>query len=176
MARRSKQQVDDWQPSTDFEPFFRREHPRLLALGVTLIGDRELARDVVQESLMRAYVAWGQVSELERPGAWVRRVLINLCTDVARRRGRERAALARSGPQASMNVLDPVDSELWRAVRLLPRLQRGAVVLHYLDDLSVAETADVLGVSAGTVKSSLSRARSALAPSLQPLLLGQEAR
>ena len=75
-----------------------------------------------------------------------------------------------------MNVLDPVDSDLWRAVRRLPRLQRGAVVLHYIDDLSVAETADVLGVSAGSVKSSLSRARSALAPSLQPLLLGQEAR
>ena len=176
VPRISKQQVDDREPSSDFELFFRRAHSRLLALAATLIGDRDSARDVVQESMMRAYVAWEQVSGLERPGAWVRRVLINLCTDVARRRSRERAALARSEHEAPMTVLDAVDSELWRSVRRLPRLQRGAVVLHYLDDLSVAEKADVLGVSSGSVKSSLSRARSALAPSLQRLLLGEEAR
>ena len=114
---------------------------------------------------MRAYVAWERVSGLERPGAWVRRVLINLCTDVTRRRSRERAALARSEHDAPMTVLDAIDSELWRSVRRLPRPQRGAVMLHYLDNLSVAENADVLGVSSGSVKSSLSRARSALAPS-----------
>ena len=67
MPRRSKQEVDDREPSTDFEFFFRREHPRLLAMAATLIGDRDLARDVVQESMMRAHVAWEQVSGLERP-------------------------------------------------------------------------------------------------------------
>ena len=83
MPRRSKQEVDDREPSTDFELFFRREHPRLIGMAATLIGDRDLTRDVVQESMMRAYVAWEQVSGPERPGAWVRRVLINLCTGPA---------------------------------------------------------------------------------------------
>jgi RNA polymerase sigma-70 factor (ECF subfamily) len=145
----------------------------LLALGATMIGDRELARDVVQEALLRAHLAWPEVARLDRPGAWVRRVLINLCIDATRRRGRERIALARSDQSAVVFAPDPIESEFWRAVRGLPKLQRGAVALHYVDDLSVTEVAEVLGVSGGTVKSSLSRARSSLAPSLRSMLPGE---
>jgi len=72
-----------------------------------------------------------------------------------------------------INAPDPVESEFWRAVRGLPKLQRRAVALHYLEDLSVAEAAEVLGVSIGTVKTSLSRARSSLAPSLRSMLPGE---
>jgi RNA polymerase sigma-70 factor (ECF subfamily) len=172
MPERTKR-VADRALATDFEAFFRREHPQLLALGATMVGDREIARDVVQESLLRAHLAWAEVAGLERPGAWVRRVLINLCTDVTRRRGREWKALARSEQESMMNLPDPVESELWRAVRALPRLQRGVVALHYVDDLPVAEVAQVLGVSIGTVKTSLSRARSSLAPALRVLLPGE---
>ena len=171
MPQRSKRTAGE--ALSEFEAFFRREHPRLLALGVTMVGDREVARDVVQESLLRAYLAWTEVAALERPGAWVRRVLINLCTDITRRRGLERVALARSEPEPATQLPDPVPPELWRAVRGLPKLQRGAVALHYVDDLSVAEVAEVLGVSIGTVKTSLSRARSSLAPSLRSMLPGE---
>ena len=51
-------------------------------------------------------------------------------------------------------------------MRELPKLQRAVVALHYVDDMSVADVADVLGVSAGTVKTSLMRARTTLAPTL----------
>ena len=74
-----------------------------------------------------------------------------------------------------MHLPDPVESGFWRAVRGLPKLQRGVVALHYVDDLSVAEVADVLGVSIGTVKTSLSRARSSLAPALRSMLPGEVA-
>jgi RNA polymerase sigma-70 factor, ECF subfamily len=172
MPQRAKRAVDTTS-TADFEAFFRREHPRLHVLGTTMVGDRELARDLVQESLLRAHLSWVEVAELERPGAWVRRVLINLCTDVTRRRGREWKALARSERECTVHLPDPIESELWRAVRGLPRLQRGAVALHYVDDLSVAEVAEVLGVSIGSVKTSLSRARSSLAPALRALLPGE---
>lgn len=166
---RTVKQNDEVAPAPDFDGFFRVEHPRLLALAVTMVGDRELARDVVQEALLRAYSGWTAISALERPGAWVRRAVINLCIDVGRRRGRERIALARAPREGVSAAIDPAEAALWNAVRQLPRLQRGVVALHYVDDLSLAEVAEVLGVSTGAVKTSLSRARSALAPALRSL-------
>ena len=151
----------------DFESFFRQEYPRLLTVAVAFVGDREVARELVQESLLRAFNAWSEIVRLERPGGWTRRVLVNLCIDVHRRRGREQRALARSAPASSAAQSADLPSPVfWNAVRDLPRLQRSVVVLHYVDDLSVAEVAKVLGVSPGSVKTSLSRARSSLAPML----------
>jgi RNA polymerase sigma-70 factor (ECF subfamily) len=150
----------------EFEPFFRREHPRLLATAVALVGDREVARELAQEALLRTYNVWTKVSGLERPGAWTRRVLVNMCTDVHRRRGLEQRALALASD--SPLVASPVlpSTAFWDAVRALPKLQRAVVALHYVDDLPVAEVADVLGVAVGTVKTSLMRARTSLALTL----------
>ncbi len=150
----------------EFEPFFRREHPRLLATATALVGDREVARELVQEALLRTYDAWAQVHGLERPGGWTRRVLVNLCTDLHRRRGSEQRALALVPPAGTAPSPSLPSTQFWDAVRQLPTLQRAVVALHYVDDLAIAEVADVLGVSAGTVKTSLSRARTALAPAL----------
>jgi RNA polymerase sigma-70 factor (ECF subfamily) len=150
----------------EFEPFFRQEYPRLLATAVALVGDREVARELVQEALLRAYNAWAKVSGLERPGGWTRRVLVNMCTDVHRRRGHEQRALALVPTSPTIDSPSVPSTSFWDAVRQLPRLQRAAVALHYVDDMSVAEVADVLGVSPGTVKTSLARARTSLAPTL----------
>lgn len=150
----------------DFEMFFRREHPRLLTLAVALVGDREIARELVQESLLRAFNSWPKVARLERPGGWTRRVLVNLCVDLHRRRGRERRALERSVPVSTFESPDLTSAMFWESVRRLPRLQRSVVVLHYVDDLSVMEVSEVLGVTSGSVKTSLSRARASLAPAL----------
>jgi RNA polymerase sigma-70 factor (ECF subfamily) len=150
----------------DFESYFRREHPRLLATAVALVGDREVARELVQEALLRTFNAWAKISRLERPGGWTRRVLVNLCTDVHRRRGSEQRALSLVSPSPVVESPALPSTAFWNAVRALPKLQRAVVALHYVDDLSVAEVADVLGVSSGTVKTSLMRARTALAPTL----------
>jgi RNA polymerase sigma-70 factor, ECF subfamily len=157
----------------DFESFFRREHPRLLALAVALVGDREVARELVQESLLRAFSSWPKIVQLERPGGWTRRVLVNLCVDIHRRRGRERRAFERSASVSAIESPELPSADFWESVRRLPRLQRSVVVLHYVDDLSVMEVAEVLGVSSGSVKTSLSRARASLAPSLTAHVRGE---
>ena len=69
-----------------FTSMFRREYPRLVALGLALTGDRATACDLAQEAFVRAYRSWDRVEGHEAPSAWLRRVLINLAVDVRRPR------------------------------------------------------------------------------------------
>ncbi|MCU1390483.1 MAG: putative polymerase subfamily sigma factor [Ilumatobacteraceae bacterium] len=154
-----------------FDLFYAAELPSLLALAAALLSNREAARDIVQETLLRVYREWSRVSRLDRPGGWARRVLINLATDVHRRRQREVRALTRLS--SSELVFDEPDvDEFWRFVRDLPNRQRAAVALRYVEDLSVEAIAEVLEVSAGTVTKSLFMARQTLAARL----MAEEAR
>ena len=147
----------------EFEEFFRTEHPRLVGIALALCGDLDGARDAAQEALLRAYRDWERVAALDVPSAWVRRVLVNLAIDTRRRRRRDLRLVGRLGAAAepAPHAL-PELSPTWTAVRALPDRQRAAVVLRYVDDLSVPEIAEVLGVSEGTVKSSLHAARATL--------------
>ena len=84
------------------------------------------------------------------PGLWVRRISINLSIDVRRRDGRERALRARLSKQvAPMATTEPRVDEFWCAVRMLPKRQMAAVALRYVDDLSVDEIGEILGVAQG---------------------------
>ncbi len=150
-----------------FDDFFRSEYPRLVPMVHALLGDRGRAEDVAQEALAAAQQAWPTVSRYERPGAWVRRVALNRASNVRRRRGREVVALRRVAT-GTEHVDAPVtgDERLWQLVRELPEQQRFAVVLYYVEDRSVAEVADILQCSEGSVKTHLSRARTALARAL----------
>ena len=150
-----------------FEHFFRDEYPRLVPMLHALTGDRQRAEDLAQEALAKAQRDWERVRSLDRPGAWVRRVALNASSNVRRRRGREIAALQRlASVPAAGEVPAAADPELWRLVRRLPEQQRWAVALHYVEDRPVAEVANVLGCSEGTVKTHLSRARATLARQL----------
>lgn len=151
-----------------FESMFRREHPRLVALGLALTGDRETARELAQDALAKAYLAWSTVGSYERPGAWLRRVVVNQAIDVHRRRSSERDAWQRVGPGQPVEpeASEPASSAWWRAVRDLPERQRTAVALHYVDEYSIAEIADVMNIRPGTVKATLSHARRSLAAAL----------
>ncbi|WBB99779.1 MULTISPECIES: SigE family RNA polymerase sigma factor [unclassified Solwaraspora] len=140
---------------------------RLVVQLYAVTGDLGEAQETVQEAFVRALLAPHRFAELDNPEAWLRRVAVN----VARSRHRRRAVLARLLPRLAA----PVDTErliadssaehvaLMRALRQLPAGQRHAIALHYLADLPVAEVADALGVTEGTVKSRLSRGRTALA-------------
>ena len=154
-----------------FERFYRDEHPRLVGLALTFVPDHHAAKDLVQEAFIRTYRHWSDVSAMERPGAWTRRVLVNLCIDGARRRRREAEVNRRAGsepsPEPVAQGLDPTSSAFWAAAAELPELQRSTLALHYVDDLSIAEIADVLSVHTGTVKTSLFRARRRLARLLE---------
>lgn len=155
-----------------FESFFVAQHPRLVAIALGWCGDADAAREVAQEALTRALRDWDRVCQLDVPAAWVRRVTINLLIDRTRRQGRERALVERLGVPGSVPAPDVADLQWWEAVRSLPDRQRTVIVLHYLEELSVAEVADVMEIAPGTVKATLSQARDAL----RRILVGEEQR
>ncbi|MEY2553548.1 MAG: polymerase sigma-70 factor, subfamily [Ilumatobacteraceae bacterium] len=157
------------EPSTgaaNFERLYRQELSTLIALAVSMTGSRELGADLAHEALARAYRDWRTVGSLERPGAWLRRVLINLTIDAHRRRARETLALARLDPHPVMFPGESVSDTFWAAVRALPERQRAAIALYYVEDLGIGEIADILDIAPGTVKTSLFMARRSLAVSL----------
>ena len=152
--------------TANFERLYRQDLSALIALATTLTGNRDAGADLAHEAMARAYRDWRTVGSLDRPGAWIRRVVINLAIDAHRRRSREAVALSRLDPHPIAASSEAVDVVFWAAVRALPERQRAAVTLYYVEDLAVAEIAEILGVAAGTVKTSLFMARRSLASSL----------
>jgi RNA polymerase sigma-70 factor (ECF subfamily) len=152
----------------DFDSFYRREYRAVRAVAWTLTGSGPAAEDVAQEAFLRAHQRWSQVSTYDEPGAWVRRVAINLATSTLRRRAREAAALVRlAGRRPDDWQLPDADHEFWAAVRSLPRQQARVVALHYYEDLPVADIAVVLELAKGTVKAHLHKGRASLARRLR---------
>jgi RNA polymerase sigma factor (sigma-70 family) len=149
-----------------FEAFYRAEVRVLLALAASLSGSRETGAEIAQEAMMRAFHRWDRVATLDSPGAWVRRVVINLSIDQHRRSGRERRAVARLAASAEASVESQLQGPFWTEVRALPPRQRAIVALRYVDDLDVKEIARVLNTSTGTVKKLLFVARRPLASRL----------
>lgn len=148
-----------------FDTFFRAEHQRLAALATALCGDREAGRDVAQEALTRTYREWDRVSQLERPGGWTRRVVVNLAHDHGRHLAVRRRRLSELASRiAGESVADeaPLDAEMWAAVAMLSERQRTAVALFYIGDRSISDVAEAMGVHEGTVKTTLHKARSQL--------------
>jgi RNA polymerase sigma-70 factor, ECF subfamily len=165
MVRRARRD-DARQASRAFDALYRREVGGLVALATSLTGDAGRGAELAQEALLRTFQSWDSVAQLDRPGAWTRRVLINLTIDAERRRRNEVTALMRVASAREVQPVDRESDQFWAAVRALPERQRHAVALHYLDDMSVADVAHVLEVTEGTVKTSLHMARRHLAAAL----------
>lgn len=140
--------------------FVQEESPRLLHIAWLVTGDPHLAEELVQETLERLYVKWRRL-RLEEVSAYARRVLINLKVDRWRRSRRESVTrtgeLTETVDHRNHDDLVVQRHQLVSALRTLPARERACVVLRHYADLSERETADVLGVSVGTVKSSTSR-------------------
>lgn len=137
---------------------------RLVLQLYPVTGDLGEAQDVVQEAFVKLLASPGRVSGLANPEAWLRTVAVNL----ARSRWRRGQVLQRllrriEADPSEVPGATPDHVALMAALRALPAGQREALALHYLADLSVAEVAATLQVSEGTVKSRLSRGRTALA-------------
>ncbi|MFJ5614883.1 RNA polymerase sigma factor [Micromonospora sp. NPDC093243] len=136
---------------------------RLVVQLYAVTGDLSEAQEAVQEAFTRALVAPQRFAGLDNPEAWLRRVAVNVARSRYRRRRVFEGLLRRIGPPPVVADHSPEHLTLLAALRRLPEGQRQALALHYLVDLSVDEIAATLGVSAGTVKSRLSRGRHALA-------------
>lgn len=157
-------------PRDGFDDFFRREYRPLLRLGWSLTGRHDVGEELVQDVMLTVHERWDTVGGYQSPGGFARRVLLNDAASFARRRIAERRALDRSPHEttAPEPQLPPGD-DFWSALRALPERQAQAVSLHYLEDRSVADIAEILGVATNTVKVHLHRGRLALAKTLTDL-------
>jgi RNA polymerase sigma-70 factor (ECF subfamily) len=157
--------TDRAEPDAAFEEFFRWEYRRVVGLALALCGRPAVAEELAQDAFVSAYRHWDQVGGYDDPGAWVRRVVVNLATSALRRRSREVRALARlaSRREPEQARVAGVDDEFWKAVRALPRRQALCVALRYLEDRTTDEIAVILGIAAPTVRVHLHSARAALA-------------
>lgn len=152
--------------TADYTDFFRRELRPLVALATAIAG-ADRAEEIAQEALLRAHREWDRIARYDRPGAWVRRVAINLATSSRRRRSAERRALERVATRRQLDAPPPDVDDFWALVRRLPDRQAAAVALHYVSDLSVIEIAGILGCAEGTAKAHLHKARRTLADHLR---------
>lgn len=157
----------------DFETLVEAESRGLIAAVCAIVGDQHRSEEIVQEAFERCYRRWRRVSQLDRPGAWARRVAINEAISVARRTSSEHRAVERFtvlDGAARAAIPDPLaaldDEGIWAAVRALPRDQAAAIALRYGADLSVEDIADTLATTTSAVKSLLHRGRSTLRSSV----------
>jgi RNA polymerase sigma-70 factor, ECF subfamily len=151
-----------------FEDFYRKEYLAVVSLAYVLSGSRWVSEELAQEAFLAAHRNWTRIATYDEPGAWVRRVVTNLSVSVVRRRIVEARSLVRLGRERPREPdRQTRDAEFWDAVRSLPRRQSQVVALHYLEDLSVADVAEVLDMAPGTVKKHLHDGRRTLARRLR---------
>ena len=149
----------------EFTAYLAARQPALLRTAYLLTGDQHQAEDVLQTSLAKLYLAWDRVRDRDSVDAYVRRIMVNENNSVWRRAWKRLEHPTDEVPESSP-VLDTYDDgrtdALWALVQTLPRKARAVLVLRYYEELSEGETAAVLGISVGTVKSQTSRALAAL--------------
>jgi len=138
-----------------FRDFFYFEFARLRDFGYLLTGSWSEAEELAQEAMVRTLQAWPRVREREDPAIYARTVLVNRSRTLFRR---SKLALRHemiAGAELSRSPQETVEDRalVWSALLRLTRRQRAAIVLRYYEDLSEAQTAAILGVAVGTVKS-----------------------
>jgi RNA polymerase sigma-70 factor (sigma-E family) len=148
-------------PGADFDDFVRSASPRLLRTSFLLAGDRGHAEDLLQEALVRTARHWRGAREAPEP--YTRRIIVNLATDRWRARERRPAEILVGDQLADRGHDSAVPGHddrqvIVQALRQLPYQQRAVAVLRYWEGATVAETATLLGLSEGTVKSYTARA------------------
>lgn len=155
-GRESRPGFDD----PGFRDYVTARSRSLLRTAYLLTGNRADAEDLVQSALAKTYLAWDRIEDRGALDGYVRRAMVNTHISWWRRRRLEEYPTDEVPDQAVADHSGTSDLQdtLRRAVDRLPQRMRAAVVLRYFEDMTEAEVADVLGVSLGTVKSTVSRA------------------
>ena len=145
---------------SDFSELVAARSAALFRTAFIVVGDHQLAQDLLQEALVKAYVAWPRLRDATKAEAYVRRTIVTTAISWRRRRSfhEHPVALVPDARNADETERLATHDVLWEQVRSLPPRQRAALVLRYYEDLSEADTAELLGCSVGTVKSQVSRA------------------
>lgn len=173
MREVEKQNVDDLADPVvravePFEAFYRREYNATVRLALVLSGSRWGAEDLAQEAFIEAHRRWGEIGRYDDPGAWVRRVVSNRSVSWYRRRLAEAKAgfKAAAGVRRALPDLEPDSDRVWEEVRKLSKRQAQVIALTYLEDLSLEQIGNLLGISVPTVGTHPQRGREALANTL----------
>jgi uncharacterized protein len=155
--------------TTAFAELAESHRPRLRLLALRTIDDPGEAEDVVQETLLHAYLGLSQLRDPERFAGWLGAIVLNVARMTLRRRGAHQRALARAfaEPRSGMDDVDTV-ARVRESIELLPQREREVVTLHYVDGLSCEEVGALLGLSSGAVRVRLHRARARLRDQLAP--------
>lgn len=143
--------------NAEFEVWYREFHPRLLATMILVFGDGDAARNATDEAFVRAFQHWRRVRVMDARDAWTITVAKNVIRRHLRRAAQERKAVDRAAAGRSGTVPPPA-GEAWALVADLPPRQRMAVVLRHVADLSEPDIATVMGISRGTVSTTLADA------------------
>ena len=144
----------------------------LVRTAYLVVGDHQLAQDLVQEALVKTYVAWPRLRDVSKAEAYARRSIVTTAISWRRRRSFHARPAQTIPEQAQPDGTDAIATHdvMWAELGALPPRQRAAIVLRYYEDLSEAETAQVMGCAVGTVKSQVStglqRLRRRLGPDL----------
>ncbi len=140
------------------ETLYAAHAPGAARLAYLLTGDRALAEDLVQEAFVRMFGRFRDLRNPEAFGAYLRKTVVNLAKSYFRRRGVEHTFLEKESREPVSPAEQPEPHhEMWTALKRVTPRQRAAIVLRYYEDLTEAQTADVLGCPVGTVKSLVSR-------------------
>jgi RNA polymerase sigma-70 factor (sigma-E family) len=159
---------------TAFSDLVATRSTALLRTAYLVVGDHQLAQDLVQESLVKTYVAWPRLRDVTKAEAYARRTIVTTAISWRRRRSfHEHPVLAiPEQPQPDRTDALATQDLLWAQVRALPPRQRAALVLRYYEDLSEADTAQLMGCAVGTVKSQVSAGLDRLRQRMGPDLVG----
>jgi RNA polymerase sigma-70 factor (sigma-E family) len=142
----------------EFAEFVEASWPALYRTAYLILGEHQLAEDLVQTTLTKTYASWGKVREPAAATGYARVVMANTSASWFRRRSWRNESPTETLPEASTTPDHSDRPAAIDALRSLPPRMRAVVVLHYFDDLSVREVAQALSISEGTVKSQTSHA------------------
>ncbi|SCF37830.1 RNA polymerase sigma-70 factor, sigma-E family [Micromonospora viridifaciens] len=148
----------------EFREFVAARSSALLRTAYLLAGDWATAEDLLQTALTKTYLAWKRLGGIEAIEPYARRVLVNTSTSWWRRRWHGERPTEVLPERAGVDEIEQqLDRDaLWRHLQALPARQRAVLVLRFYEDMSEAQTAALLQISPGTVKSQTSRALNTL--------------
>ena len=151
----------------EFTEFVASRHAHLRRIAYAVCGDWHDADDLLQQALVKLYVAWPRVRRRDHPEAYVRQIIVRTNIDEHRRVRHTRERIGLDGVAEPAAEPGEDHSELFEALQQLPEGQRKVVVLRHWLGMSVGETAAELGIREGTVKSHSHRGLAALEKDLR---------
>jgi len=141
-----------------FTEFMSTRSARLFRTAYLIVGDHQLAQDLMQESLIKTYIAWPRLRDVSNAEAYTRKTIVTTAISWRRRRSFHERPTDRlpDTPAPDPGEAVTTHASVVAKLRTLPPRQRAAIVLRYYEDLSEAQTAEVMGCSVGAVKSQVS--------------------